>query len=84
MANVTLTQDQGIGNGSEYRSSAFGVVFPDYDESTRAQSDTGICLYFSRMIVEYHNGDIKAHGEFLTALASQCTSSLNRYPSSKK
>lgn len=35
MANVTLTQDQGIGNGSEYRSSAFGVVFPDYDESTR-------------------------------------------------
>ena len=41
----------------------FGAFFRVDNEGTRTQSVTGIGLYFCRMIVEYHSGEITAENE---------------------
>ncbi len=58
---VIAVKDQGIGIEQQDLSHVFGAFFRADNESTRAQSGTGIGLYFCRMIVEYHNGNISAH-----------------------
>jgi signal transduction histidine kinase len=56
-------EDQGIGIERDDLPNIFGAFFRADNEVTRAQSGTGIGLYFCRMIVEYHNGDIMAQSE---------------------
>ncbi|MBT4125220.1 MAG: GAF domain-containing sensor histidine kinase [Chloroflexi bacterium] len=60
---VITVEDQGIGIESFDLDHVFGAFFRSDNEGTRAQSGTGIGLYFCRMIVEYHNGDIAAESE---------------------
>jgi signal transduction histidine kinase len=61
---VTIeVEDQGIGIGGEDLPHVFGAFFRADNEGTRAQSGTGIGLYFCRMIVEYHSGEITAESE---------------------
>ena len=53
-------EDHGIGIGHEDLPHVFGAFFRADNEGTRAQSGTGIGLYFCRLIVDYHNGEISA------------------------
>ncbi len=60
---VISVEDQGIGIEREDLSHVFGAFFRADNEGTRAQAGTGIGLYFCRMIIEYHNGEINAQSE---------------------
>lgn len=60
---VIAVEDQGIGIEQGDLEQVFGAFFRSDNEETRAQSGTGIGLYFCRLIVEYHNGDITADSE---------------------
>ncbi len=52
--------DQGIGIAQNDMQDIFGAFFRADNEGTRRQSGTGIGLYFCRMIVDHHNGEISA------------------------
>jgi signal transduction histidine kinase len=56
-------EDQGIGIDREDLPHIFGAFFRADNEIIRAQSGTGIGLYFCRMIVDYHNGNITGQSE---------------------
>ena len=60
---VIRIEDQGIGIAQEDLPHVFGAFFRADNEGTRTQSGTGIGLYFCRMIVEYHSGEISAQSE---------------------
>ena len=60
---VIRIEDQGIGIAREDLHHVFGAFFRADNEGTRMQSGTGIGLYFCRMIVEYHSGEITAESE---------------------
>ena len=57
---VIKIEDQGIRIAKEDPPHVFGAFFRADNEGTRMQSGTGIGLYFCRMIVEYHRGEITA------------------------
>jgi signal transduction histidine kinase len=60
---VINVEDQGIGIGAEDVPFVFGAFYRADNEGTRAQSGTGIGLYFCRMIVDYHHGKITNDSE---------------------
>jgi len=60
---IVSIQDQGIGIAPDDIERVFGAFFRADNEGTRAQSGTGIGLYFSRMIVSHHHGEISAESE---------------------
>ncbi|MEE8045649.1 MAG: GAF domain-containing sensor histidine kinase [Dehalococcoidia bacterium] len=60
---VIRVQDHGIGINSDDLSQIFGAFYRADNEVTRAQPGTGIGLYFCRMIVQYHGGEISAESE---------------------
>jgi len=60
---VIKIEDQGIGIDREDLSHVFGAFYRADNEGTRTQSGTGIGLYFCRMIVEYHSGEITAESD---------------------
>ena len=60
---VIRIEDQGIGIAPEDQTHVFGAFFRADNEGTRMQSGTGIGLYFCRMIVEHHSGEITAESE---------------------
>ena len=60
---VIRIEDQGIGIDREDLTHVFGAFFRSDNEGTRMQSGTGIGLYFCRMIVEYHSGEITAESD---------------------
>ncbi len=60
---IISVEDQGIGIAEKDLTNVFGAFFRADNESTRAQSGTGIGLYFSRMIVKFHEGEITAKSE---------------------
>lgn len=60
---IISVEDQGIGIAEKDLTNVFGAFFRADNESTRAQSGTGIGLYFSRMIVKFHEGEITADSE---------------------
>ena len=60
---IVKVTDQGIGIDSGDLPSVFGAFFRADNEGTRAQSGTGIGLYFCRMILDHHHGEISAESE---------------------
>ena len=60
---VVKVTDQGIGIDSGDILGVFGAFFRADNEGTRAQSGTGIGLYFCRMILDHHHGEISAESE---------------------
>jgi signal transduction histidine kinase len=57
---VIRVEDEGIGVSAADLTQIFGAFYRADNEVTRAQSGTGIGLYFCRMIVQYHSGEISA------------------------
>ena len=60
---VIKVEDEGIGIDSNDIPGVFGAFFRADNEGTRAQSGTGIGLYFCRMILDHHHGDISVESE---------------------
>jgi len=60
---VIRIENQGIGISQDDLAHVCGAFFRADNEGIRTQSGTGIGLYFCRMIVEYHSGEITAHSE---------------------
>jgi signal transduction histidine kinase len=61
---VLTVEDHGIGIDAVDLPHVFGAFYRADNEGTRAQSGTGIGLYFCRMIANYHHGAISATSEF--------------------
>jgi len=60
---VLKVQDEGIGISREDVPNIFSAFYRVDNVATRSQSGTGIGLYFSRLIVEHHSGDISVESE---------------------
>jgi signal transduction histidine kinase len=60
---LLVVEDHGIGITREDLPNVFGAFFRADNEGTRAQSGTGIGLYFCRLIVNHHKGEIIAESE---------------------
>lgn len=60
---VIRVKDEGIGMAKADLPHIFDAFFRADNEATRTQIGTGVGLYFCRMIVDYHNGEISVDSE---------------------